>query len=156
MEINCRILRAADSLDYRKVRLESLTFHPECFGSDYHQESKRPKLYFQQLLESESTTGLMLGAFAGQKLVGLCGLIPSSGEDIEIIQMYVGAEYRGTGAGLKLLSLAKHCLSRLGGKALVLKVFEDNQSALATYQKAGFSIKQRQDKDIFMVFTPGS
>ncbi|WDE01845.1 GNAT family N-acetyltransferase [Thalassomonas actiniarum] len=152
MAISCRVLTAKDSLDYRRVRLESLKLHPECFGSNYERELKMPKLYFEQVIENASPKGLMLGAFHESELVGLCGLIASSPGAVEIIQMYVATEHRRTGVGLKLLSLAKQCLNGLNARSLVLSVFEDNTNALKTYEKAGFSISQRENAQLYMTF----
>ena len=51
MEVRCKVLKSEDSLKYREVRLESLSLHPECFGSGYEAQSKMPKLYFEGLIE---------------------------------------------------------------------------------------------------------
>ncbi|WDE13763.1 GNAT family N-acetyltransferase [Thalassomonas haliotis] len=151
-EINCRILTAKDSLDYRRVRLESLKFHPECYGSDHERELKIPKLYFEQLIANASPKGLMLGAFHKSELVGLCGLIASSPGAVEVIQMYVAADHRRAGVGLKLLSLAKQCPGGLSARFLHLSVFEDNASALKTYQRAGFNLSHRENGQLYMTF----
>ncbi|WP_281558847.1 GNAT family N-acetyltransferase [Thalassomonas sp. RHCl1] len=151
-DISCRVLTAKDSLDYRRVRLESLKLHPECFGSNYEREMQTGKLYFEQLIENASPKGLMLGAFHESELVGLCGLIVSSPGTVEIIQMYVAAAHRRTGVGAKLLSLAKQRLNSFHARSLVLSVFEDNTSALKTYQRAGFSVSHRENAQLYMTF----
>lgn len=152
MDISCRILTAQDSLDYRRVRLESLKLHPECYGSDYQRELKMAKLHFEKLIENTDPRALMLGAFHGSELVGLCGLIVSSPATVEIIQMYVGTEFRRAGTGLKLLLLAKQCLNGLSARCLVLSVFEDNIPAIKTYQRAGFSVSHRDNTQLYMIF----
>ncbi|WDE03418.1 GNAT family N-acetyltransferase [Thalassomonas viridans] len=153
MEFSCRILRAEDSHNYREVRLESLKLEPKWFGSCYERELKMPKLYFQQVIENNNPNAIMLGAFYDDILVGLCGLISSAQGSVEIIQMYVVKNYRGNGVALKLLSLAKQSLERLNSKSLVLSVFSDNQKALKTYEKAGFTVSYRKNNLVYMIFT---
>ena len=65
----------------------------------------------------------MIGAFAGDKLIGLCGLTPNGESTLEIIQMFVFSEFRGHGLGLKLLNEAKSILSRRSETNLQLTVF---------------------------------
>ena len=103
MDVDCKIVASKDSLKYRAVRLESLKLHPECFGSGYETQSQLPTLYFEGLIESGNQESVMIGAFVGEDLVGLCGLTPAGGNALEIIQMYVSARFRGQAIGSKML-----------------------------------------------------
>lgn len=142
-----RLLGPSDSLAYRQLRLESLKLEPESFGASYTEQIKLPKLYFEKLLEQQDSQRLMLGAFDGQTLFGLCGLVPEEEAQIEIIQMYVAPAYRGQGVGLALLALAKDCaLNGLQAQALVLRVFKHNTAAVRSYLKTGFEAVEAPDK----------
>ncbi|QUM88956.1 GNAT family N-acetyltransferase [Moritella sp. 36] len=152
MEIYCRVLKAEDSRAYRELRLESLKLHPECFGSGYTEQSKLPKLYFEDCLEQGSTKSAMLGAFIGNELVGLCGLTPSTSKKIEIIQMYVVKKNRGLGIAFKLLDLAKCYLKHFNSNSLILTVYQTNLSAIKVYQDAGFDVISSQNGEIQMAF----
>ncbi|WP_255554518.1 GNAT family N-acetyltransferase [Moritella sp. 24] len=107
MNVYYKMLKGGDSIAYRALRLESLKLHPECFGSGYEEQSQLSQLYFEKLIEQKSTKGIMLGAFNGRELIGLCGLIPSTSTAIEIIQMYVAKKARGKGGCSEITELSK-------------------------------------------------
>lgn len=100
MSITYKKLKPIDSEQYRKIRLEALEEYPEHFGSGYYEKANLPKLYFQRLIEEESSQGFMVGAFEKTDLVGICGitfetkLLDSSGK---IVQMYVTKNHQRKG-----------------------------------------------------------
>jgi GNAT superfamily N-acetyltransferase len=181
MDVECRILKAEDRLSYREARLESLKLDPECFGACYQDEVQIAELRFEKLIAQQSDQALMLGAFIGTQLVGLCGLLSSAvsssmgstlgsaigsaigsnaglsaqenAEPAKIVQMYVKAEYRGLGVSNQLLSLAKQCLSVLDNDSLLLTVFKSNQGAIKAYEKAGFIPTKVVGEENYMVFS---
>ena len=104
MSITCRALKAKDSLDYRKLILESLLLYPDSFDANYQEQVNLEKLYVEELLEQGSNSIVMLGAFINNELIGLCGL--------------------------KLLQSAKITLKKLGAEALILVVYVNNKPAL--------------------------
>lgn len=154
MKIHCEILSPAHSQQYRALRLESLKQHPECFGSGYEAQRKLPKLYFEGLIESASRDSVMIGAFFGEELIGICGLTPASQVGaMEIIQMYVTARYRRQSVGGQLLAQAKLVLQARTERQLVLTVFSDNHAAIQAYEKFGFSRTDVTDNDILMTLS---
>jgi len=157
MDIKYRALMAEDSLQYRHVRLESLKLHPDCFGSKYLEQVNLKTLYFERLVEMGDQDNVMLGAFHGSKLVGLCGLTLESTETAEITQMYVEFDYRGNNIGVNLLSLAKkYASTQLKVDMLKLAVYPENQSAIRAYDKSGFKIAESMpdlaNNEVCMVF----
>ncbi|WP_273992429.1 GNAT family N-acetyltransferase [Vibrio parahaemolyticus] len=154
MEFRCKVLKSEDSLKYREVRLESLRLHPDCFGSGYEVQSKMPKLYFEGLIENNSQESVMIGAFTGDNLIGLCGLTPSGEGSLEIIQMFVFSDFRGRGVGLKLLNEAKSILSHRPERNLKLTVFSDNVAAIKAYEKSGFTHVNSLENELVMTFEP--
>jgi len=158
MDIQYKALMPEDSTQYRQIRLESLKLHPDCFGSGYQEQSKLPKLYFERLIEESNQENIMLGAFSGGKLVGLCGLVTHPIETAEIIQMYVDFKYRSIGIGVNLLTLAKeYAAVRLKVATLELTVYRDNASAIRAYEKSGFQVIESthdlNTNEIYMNFT---
>ena len=99
MNITYRRLQPADVKQYREVRLQCLKQFPENFGATYETEAAKPKLYFENHIEEQPQDKWMVGAFDGEKLVGLCGFIQDPGVKERhkgtIIQMYVLSEYHG-------------------------------------------------------------
>ena len=77
-------------------------------------------------------------AVDGRKLVGELSVIDVTQEEPEI-GMLVDAAHRGRGIGRALLAHAFAWARTNGKPALTLRVFPDNERALALYRSAGFS-----------------
>ena len=152
MEFTCRVLESKDSLDYRRIRLESLHSNPESFGAKYEEQVGLQKLYVEELLEQRSNLIVMLGAFVDAELIGLCGLKINNDKQFEIIQMYVAGKVRGQGVSQKLLKLAISTLKNRRVTSLILTVYVDNDVALKTYKNAGFKIQSQQENEIIMIY----
>ena len=152
MEIIYRILEPEDSIKYRNLRLESLKLYPKCFGSGYAEQSKLPKLYFERIIEKNCKHSVMLGAFIGTDLVGICGLTPSVKNHAEIIQMYIVKKLRGQSIALNLLEFAKNYITNLNCTSIILTVYKENHQAFNLYQRAGFSISSVEKNEVNMIF----
>ena len=148
MPITTRKLTAADAPAYRVIRLESLKAHPESFGSGYEQQSKLPKLMFEQALEQPVDGRFLIGALDQDELIGICGFIPFIPDNIfglentgAIIQMYVPAAYSRQKIGLTLLTAVLHEAFQLPEiDHIYLEVVEGNMSAIRVYEQAGFVV----------------
>lgn len=147
MDINYRALTPQDSADYRSLRLESLRLNPDCFCASYSEQVQLPQLYFEKLIADSDPAHIMLGAFHGQQLIGLCGLSKRSPETAAISQMYVNPSYRGQGIGAGLLRLAKELgRTQLQVSGLSLVVLAANQRAIKTYQASGFQLDSSESQ----------
>lgn len=104
-EITIRLLDADDAADFRDMRLAALKAHPEAFGGDYDTEAKHSLTDHMDRLERDH----FFGAFDGDKLVGMIGLILYDGAKMQhsgkVISMYVAPKYRGQKIGDKLLEV---------------------------------------------------
>jgi len=146
MTMTYRKLAAADSKQYRAIRLESLKAHPESFGSGYEAQSKLPKLKFERVLEDPDDDGFLIGAFDQVQLVGICGFLPFiPGEEYDLehtgvlIQVYVRAAYNGRKIGLNLVNATLAEAFKLPQiDQVLLEVKEGNMSAIRVYEQAGF------------------
>jgi diamine N-acetyltransferase len=146
MPISYHKLTVADAPLYRAIRLESLQAHPQSFGSTYEEQSKLPKLMFEQALESPQDERFLIGAFDGEELIGICGFIPFVPENNfglhncgTIIQMVVRRAYNGRKIGLTLINAVLEQAFQLPGiEQIYLEVAEGNVSAIRVYKQAGF------------------
>jgi RimJ/RimL family protein N-acetyltransferase len=146
MNFTYRKLVADDSAQYRKIRLESLELHPESFGSTYEEQSKLPKLKFEEALEEPIDDRFLIGAFDQGELIGICGFLPFVPDEMLglsntglIIQVYVKSAYRGRKIGLSLVEAAIDEAFKISAiKQIVLGVREGNISAIRVYEQAGF------------------
>lgn len=153
--MHCKILKRQDSLKYRELRLESLKMHAELFGSDHETQSKLPKLFFERMIEDENENYVMIGAFSGQDLIGLCGLIPRDKKNsLEIVQMYVTSNARGKSTGQRLLSKAGSVLLNCSANTLELTVYSSNYVAIKSYESFGFNRVVDNGNEIIMTFQP--
>ena len=144
MKISYKVLTQEHSEQYRALRLQSLKLYPEAFCAVYAEQVQLEKLYFQELMEQNVQEHFMLGAFADQQLVGLCGLVTNTqrlANAAEIIQMYINKDYRRLGLGLTLIERVLETVkARKLTNTVLLEVLKDNSSAYKAYIKAGFKV----------------
>ncbi len=144
MNFHYRKLLPADSKKYRETRLDALEKFPENFGSSYETESAKPKLAFELVIEQQTGNNFIVGAFDGDKLVGICGFAQETGPKIQhrglIIQMYIQPEYQGKKLGQQLLQTAIVEAFKIPEvEQLALGVITHNLSAAKVYERAGFT-----------------
>jgi len=143
MNIQYRRLTPADLKAYRELRLESLKNHPENFGSNFKEESAKPKLAFETYIQEQSADKFILGAFDNEKLIGICGFFREEKKKCNhfgtIIQMYVRKAYGGKGVGLNLLrAVIEEAFKIPEVEQVILGVVTTNISANKIYEEAGF------------------
>ena len=104
-----RALGAADLADYKRLRDEMLTAHPEAFTSDASTESRKvPGDYLHRLGTDRDDGGqFVLGAWIGKRLVGAIGCERDERLKVRhvghVIGMMVRPTVRRLGIGAKLL-----------------------------------------------------
>lgn len=144
MKYLIRRLKPSESSIYRAIRLEALKSYPEYFGASYAEQSRLEKLYFERIIEENSSRGIMMGAFFNEELIGICGvtfetkILQNAGE---IIQMYVKKKHQGNKIAKDLIErLFDHVKQRKEVKFLVLGVDKNNIPAIKTYNNCGFEV----------------
>jgi ribosomal protein S18 acetylase RimI-like enzyme len=155
MRIKYQKLGPQESRQYREIRLESLKKHPESFGSSYEEQSKLPKLMFEEAIEKPYDGRFVIGVFDGYELIGICGFIPTVSEHFPgldnagtIIQMYVRSAYTGRKIGYSLIKTVVEEAFRLAYiDKIVLGVRENNISANRVYEQAGFLTYQPEQTE---------
>jgi RimJ/RimL family protein N-acetyltransferase len=143
MNIHYRKLLPADSKQYREVRLDALKNFPENFGSSYDAESAKPKLAFEIAIEQQVAGSFIVGAFDGDKLIGICGFAQETGPKVQhrglIIQMYIQPAYQGQKFGPQLLQATITEAFKIPEvEQLALGVVANNVNAARIYERAGF------------------
>lgn len=132
-----RRLGLADAADFRLIRLEALKNAPEAFGSTHEAEAAFPDGVFAERLES----GMVFGAYAGQRIVGMVGFRQEIPEKIRhkgfLWGMYVAPEARGNGTGAALVRLLLATAGPLV-EQIRLSVVTTNAAAIALYERHGF------------------
>ena len=144
--LDIRELTGDDADEFRRLRLRALREHPDAFGSSYKAESAAPiEAAAERLrLNAGSQDSFTLGAYRGDKLVGMVGFYQESREKTRhrgnIWGMYVPSEEQGRGTGRALLARALELAKALPGLEQVeLQVVTRNRRARDLYASFGFA-----------------
>lgn len=143
MQISYRKLKSTEAQDFRRVRLECLQNFPESFGTLYEDEVGKAKLYFEEIIEQDSSDVIFFGALAGDDLIGIAGFVRGNRTKTrhrgEIVSMYVNPDFHGQKVGENLLrQLLKAVFDLEGIEQIHLTVVADNASAVRLYERIGF------------------
>jgi len=138
-----RKLEPGDSAAYRELRLECLRAHPLTFGSLPEEEGAMATLPFEAAIERASVDASIVGAFEGDRLVGIVGMDRDPRRKTRhrghIRQVYVKAECRGRKIGESLMRLAIETAFAIDGiEQLELGVVTENSAAISLYSSLGF------------------
>ncbi len=162
-DYSIRELKPSESKAYRKIRLEAIKSYPQYFGANYAEQVKMEKLYFERIIETSASNGIMMGAFLNETLVGICGItfdtksLPRAGE---IIQMYVQKNHQGHRLAKRLMNAILDKVSNMDGvDTVLLGVERTNTPAIKTYENCGFVVSdalteasEDEHDNVYMVF----
>jgi ribosomal protein S18 acetylase RimI-like enzyme len=137
-----RILDSRDASAFQRLRLRGLREIPEAFASSFEEE-------FELALETvghrldEQASGVVLGAFIANELVGLMGIRRDRYRKLAhralLWGVYVAPEGRQHGVGRALGATAlKYAREQLGTRQVILGVGATNTAAQALYRRLGF------------------
>ena len=116
----------SDAASYRDIRLEGLRCNPEAFGSTFETENARPLTFFSERLGGSES----FGAFYGEELVGIAGLLIRPGQKEAhkslLVGMYVRPSSRNLGIGRLLLSAVLD-VARENVELIQLSIVKENQ-----------------------------
>ncbi len=148
MEI--RRLVEAEWEQYRAIRLEALINDPEAFGADLAEATARlPEHWINRLKPNENS--FLLGAWAGQRLVGMVGFRREDGlkdrHKGTLYSMYVTPTYRRGGTGRLLVNGVLAQARQMEGLIQVnLMVVAENEPAVRLYESLGFKTYGREPR----------
>ncbi|MEO7221522.1 MAG: phosphoribosylglycinamide formyltransferase [Devosia sp.] len=143
-----RRLTTSDAAAYRDLRLEALQNAPTAFGSSYEAESQNSLSDF----EGHLTRSYIVGAWLEGSLVGVTGFYSLSGKAAHrgnIWGVYVQPQARGRGISRALLTEILSS-ARTQVKQVHLSVVTDNATALALYERLGFTIYGTEPRSLFV------
>ena len=139
LDIEIKILGAAELNDFRIIRLSALAKAPEMFGSTYDSEVVKPLSFFQSCLSGST----IFGVYHKGKIIGLATLTRESGIKIShkvvLSSVFIEPEFQRQGIANELLrALIAYCKAQV--EQILLTVADDNQPAINLYQKFGFRV----------------
>jgi len=143
--IKIRSLSRADAPAYCALRLRMLRECPEAFTSSFEEDSVKPMSWTEARLSAppQSPHNFVLGAFAGETLIGSVGLAVEDRikqrHKALLFGMFVAPEAAGHGVGRNLLAA---CVERARGipdlELVNLTVTTTNERTYGFYAAAGF------------------
>jgi ribosomal protein S18 acetylase RimI-like enzyme len=127
---------------YKAVRLRALQDTPSAFGSTYARESQFTDAEWQQRA-ANLCTPRSVGYLAHHEN-DYCGIAVSflseqNPQHAELMSMWVAPEQRRTNTGRLLVDAIEAWARRTGAHALQLMVTSKNLSAIAFYERLGFT-----------------
>lgn len=130
---------------YKSLRDEALRLHPDAFDADIESEQARPPESFIGRLGLGEPLGgsFLLGAWAGDQMVGMIGLERQSQHKLrhsaELNSMMVRPSHTAHGVGRQLMeSCIIEARKAIGLEQLILRVSTSSTSAIRLYERAGF------------------
>ncbi len=148
MSFLLRRLRSCDAEQYRRLRMEGLHRHPDCFRIDPEDEASLPLQAWEAKLESS----FVLGGFQQESLVGIAGLSVFLGAKVRhkalLWGMYVRQECQGQGLADQLIEGLLKQARRLDLQQVQLTVIAQNPRACKVYERWGFEIYATESKAV--------
>ncbi|AXI63238.1 GNAT family N-acetyltransferase [Pseudomonas kribbensis] len=134
-------LDASHALAYRELMLEAYDRHPQAFTSSVRERAVMPLSWWESRLTSKLDA--VFGAFEAGRLAGIVGLAFEPREKARhkatVFGMYVSAEFRQRGLGLKLMkAVLEEAQQHPALKVIQLTVTAGNDAAFKLYQRCGF------------------
>lgn len=140
--VEIRTLSPTDADLFQALRLQGLRECPTAFASSFAEEQADSGATVAQRL-SPKNDGAILGAFQGNKLVGILGIqrerMTKLAHKAFIWGVYVAPSARQSHVGTALMERAlKYAAEALAVRQVNLGVNTKNEAALALYRKLGF------------------
>ena len=141
-DIEIRTLTSRHAEVFQATRIRAVRAFPEAYLIDVEEEIAAPLEEVAQRL-SPNANRCVFGAFVGDSLVGILGLVREERPKLQhkafIWGMYVDPTYHRRGIGRQLMEAAlSHAKSMQGLRRIGLTVTANNSEAIALYEALGF------------------
>lgn len=128
-----RRLTQGDELIWRRLALEAIELHPECFVTTAEEERAIPLAWFRTEIDQRYV-------LTDEEIAGLAVLRVDNGVG-HVSSIFVRPTARRQGLAGKLLNSLRQCAKGAGCQSVTLQVFQDNEAAISLYRKYGFEIE---------------
>lgn len=154
-EIEIRRLTPDDAQVFYLLRLEALENEPSAFSASPEEHHAMTVQEIAQRLGDPNTdnSNFVLGAFAGDRLIGMAGFFQDRGpkrqHKARVWGVYINKDWRRQGVARVLLSeIIERARSRPEVEQILLSVVTEQVAAKHLYQSMGFEIYGREPSAI--------
>ncbi len=140
-----RLLEESDAPEFIRLRLEGLQNDPVAFGSSWEEEHTRTPENVASRLRAMPEGNFVVGAFHGDRLIGVTGFIrsdrPKTRHKGAIWGVYVTSKERGKGVGRAILTfILERTRGYVGLDQITLTVAAPQAPARRLYTSLGFEV----------------
>lgn len=134
--------------DFKKIRLEAVTYHSHFYLTNFEIESLKDDDYWKNTL-SDSYNGAVFGIYVGNTVIGLMGAFRhrDSKTDTAILGMvYIRDGYRGMNLSDRLYKESIDWAKKQDGiKRILVSHRDDNEASKSTIKKWGFNLYDKME-----------
>ncbi|MGA8762414.1 MAG: GNAT family N-acetyltransferase [Candidatus Sulfotelmatobacter sp.] len=146
-----RFLDADDASAYWKIRLEALERDPDAFGSSAEEHRGLGLMDVARRISSDPESNFVVGAFAGDQLVGSAGFYREKGlksrHKGRVWGVYLSAGARGKGMGRSMMqAILERAAGIEGLEQIMISVVASQVAAASLYRSLGFESYGREPK----------
>jgi RimJ/RimL family protein N-acetyltransferase len=149
--ITVRRIQIGEANLLKQIRLESLREAPYAFGVTYDVVLQRSEETWREKADSsaQGSDAATFFVFSEKMPIGMAAIVrlPEQTEVGELLQVWVGSEYRGTSAAWGLLDTIFKWAEENNFQRIIAGVTQGNARALKFYTNYGFSISNELSKD---------
>lgn len=137
-----KLLTAADLSSLKQIRQQALEEEPQAYGQTLSEFFGQGDAYV-----FEAANGVV-GAFDGDKLVGMLGFYVKNSEKqmhkLYLWGLYVAAEYRGQRIGQSLIHYVSASVASEQIRQILVHVIVPNEALLGFYKSCGFELMSKE------------
>jgi len=131
---------------FKAARLRALQDAPSAFAATYAEESQLSDAdWIERATQANGERSIFYLAMEGDEVCGIAGVLPDLDEasQARLVSMWTAPAHRRQGIGQLLVNEILEWAGCHGVKAMLLHVAYNNQSAIAFYERLGFSMTGR-------------
>lgn len=148
-------LTISDWQEYKNLRLKALEDDPMAFTTSFEEAVNKVNDYWIGHLKEQDKESITLFAKKGNRLIGMIAAVFNSKKKTrhiaELVGAYVDPEFRGHGAGSKLM---KGIIDQVKNHKEIIKinlgVITTQKPAIALYKKYGFKEAGTREKELYI------
>lgn len=151
LNLNTELADENDWEDFKKIRLEAIENEPMAFyvtkSSREKENNKSEEEWKNELKDINSFVVLSKN---NNTPVGMAQAILKFKDKNQwhVRGVYLNKDFRGSGGGKNMMDLTLDEISKRGGKIITLNVMDTQEVAKKIYEKYGFEVTDRFEKDV--------